>query len=40
MKENGLCIDEVVKMFYPMAEADLMKFAYEADIIINRNKKA
>ena len=40
MKENGLGIDEVVSMYYPLHEADLMKFVYEADSIINRNKRA
>jgi len=39
MKEHGLGIDEVVSMYYPLHEADLMKFVYTADCIIDRNKK-
>ena len=39
MLKNGLGINEVVAMYYPLHEADLSKFANAADDIIKRNKK-
>ena len=39
MKKNGLGINEVISMYYPLHEADLMKFVNAADSIIDRNKR-
>lgn len=38
MHKNGLGINEVVSMYYPLHEADLSKFADAADGIIERNR--
>lgn len=38
MRSNGLGITEIVSMYQPMHEADLMKFVEVADGIINRNR--
>jgi len=40
MQKNGLGINEVVNMYYPLHEADLMKFVNAADSIIKKNKTA
>ena len=37
MHKKGLDINKVVAMYYPLHEADLSKFADEADEIIERN---
>lgn len=38
MRSKGLGITEIVSMYQPMHEADLMKFVEVADGIINRNR--
>ncbi len=38
LQRMGLGINEVISMYYPMHEADLMKFVNAADSIIERNK--
>ena len=39
MRRKGLGINEVLAMYYPLHEADITKFADEADSIINRSAK-
>ncbi len=38
MQKKGLGVSEVVAMYYPLHEADLSKFADEADEIIEKNR--
>ena len=38
MQHKGLGVNEVISMYYPLHEADVMKFADAADEIIKRNK--
>ena len=38
MQKNGLGINEVIKMYNPLHEADISKFVEVADGIIERNK--
>ena len=37
MKRRGLGINEVMNMFYPLHEADMMKFVDAAERLMNRN---
>jgi len=38
MQKRGLGINDVIRMYYPLHEADIMKFVDAADSIIDRNK--